>query len=200
MKKITSVLSMALFGLAAIAGNPVKQKVAVDTKNSKMEWIAEKVTGKHWGTVNIKSGAFEMDGGKLTGGTFDIDMTTIKVVDIEDKETNAKLTGHLMSDDFFSVKNHNTAQFVITKVKEKEGKNGNNYEITGDLTIKGITKPITFPARISVKDNQMKAYASLDVDRTKWDVRYGSGSFFDDLGDRTIYDEFNIKLDLTANM
>lgn len=200
MKKITSVLSMALFGLAAIAGNPVKQKVAVDTKNSKMEWIAEKVTGKHWGTVNIKSGSFEMDGEKLTGGTFDIDMTTIKVVDIEDKETNAKLTGHLMSDDFFSVENHNTAQFVITKVKEKEGKNGNNYEITGDLTIKGITKAITFPARISMKDNQMKAYASLDVDRTKWDVRYGSGSFFDDLGDRTIYDEFNIKLDLTANM
>ena len=200
MKKITSVLSMALFGLAAFAGNPVKQKVAVDTKSSKMEWIAEKVTGKHWGTVNIKSGEFELEGDQLTGGTFDIDMTTITVVDIEDKETNAKLKGHLMSDDFFSVENHNTAQFVITKVKAKEGKNGNNYEITGDLTIKGITKPITFPARISMKDNQLKAYASLDVDRTKWDVRYGSGSFFDDLGDRTIYDEFNIKLDLTANM
>jgi polyisoprenoid-binding protein YceI len=200
MKKITSVLSIALFSMAVFAGNPEKKQAAVDTKSSKMEWIAEKVTGKHWGTVNIKSGTVELEGDQLVGGNFEIDMTSIKVDDIEDKDTNAKLKGHLMSDDFFSVEKHNTSKFVITKVKQKEGKNGNNYEITGDLTIKGITKSLTFPARISMKDNKFKAYASLDVDRTEWDVRYGSGSFFDDLGDRTIYDEFNIKLDITANM
>lgn len=200
MKKIFTLVAVALFSLSVVAGTPAKKSAKVDVKSSKMEWVGEKVTGKHWGTVNIKSGELEVENGKLIGGTFLIDMTTIKVDDIEDKESNENLRGHLMSEDFFNVKNHATSKFVITKVTEKAGKNGNNYEITGELTIKGKTNTITFPARVSMEDNTLKAYASLNVDRTKWDVRYGSGSFFDNLGDRTIYDEFNIKLDLTAKM
>ena len=141
MKKL-GLLAVIALSLSAFKGNPAAKKAAVDTQNSKLEWVAEKVTGKHWGTVNIKEGSFELTDGQVSGGTFTIDMTSIKVTDIEDKETNGKLVGHLKSPDFFSVAENPTSKFVIKKVKEKAGDNGNNYEVTGDLTIKGITKRI----------------------------------------------------------
>ena len=160
----------------------------VNVEKSTVTWKAYKVTGSHTGTVDLTSGALEFDNGALTGGTFVVDMTSLISTDLEG-EYKGKLEGHLKSDDFFSVANHPTANIVFTSVKAN-GKN--SYEVTGDLTIKGITKPITFD--LSVYGS--KATASLKVDRAQYDVRYGSGSFFENLGDKTIYDEFDLVVDL----
>ena len=117
-----------------------------------------------------------------------VDMSSIICTDLEG-EYKQKLEGHLKSDDFFSVASHETSKLVFTDVKST-GKN--SYEVTGDLTIKGITKPVTFD--VSVYGS--KATATLKIDRAEYNVRYGSGSFFDDLGDKTIYDEFDLVVDL----
>lgn len=190
MKK--SVLSLALavvFGTAAFATTPVEgDKKEVNTETSVVAWKAYKVTGSHMGTVALKSGTLEFDGEKLVGGEFVVDMPTIITTDLEG-DMKGKLEGHLKSDDFFGVEAHPTATLKFTEVKAS-GKN--SYEVTGDLTIKGITKPITFD--VSVYGS--KATATLKVDRAAYDVKYGSGSFFDNLGDKTIYDEFDLVVDL----
>ena len=189
MKK--TVLSLALaviFGSSAFA-NPIDgEKKAIKTSESKVTWKAYKVTGSHTGTVDLKSGSLEFDGDKLVGGEFVVDMTTIACTDLEG-EYKGKLEGHLKSDDFFSTASNPTSKLVFTNVKAS-GKN--SYQVTGDLTIKGTTKPVTFDVSIYGS----KATATLKVDRAKYDVRYGSGSFFDDLGDKTIYDEFDLVVDL----
>ncbi len=190
MKK--NVLSLALaivFGAIAVANSPVnEEKKEIKAKESKVTWKAYKVTGSHTGTVNLKSGTLLFDEGKLTGGEFDVDMTSLISADLEG-EYKGKLEGHLKSDDFFGVEKYPNSTLVFTKVKAT-GKN--SYKVRGDLTIKGITKQITFD--VSVYGS--KATATLKVDRAQYDVKYGSGSFFDDLGDKTIYDEFDLVVDL----
>ena len=169
----------------------------VDTLNSNVQWVGYKVTGQHSGVVNIKSGSLTYnDQGFFSGGAFDIDMTTLKCTDIQG-ETAGKLEGHLKSDDFFGVATYPTAKFVITKVASK-GKPG-EYKITGNLTIKQTTKEIEFDALLAEADGgKIVATGDIKIDRTDFDVRYGSGSFFDGLGDKTIYDEFDLKVKLTA--
>ncbi len=190
MKK--NVLSLALaivFGASATASTPIDgEKKEVKTKESKVTWKAYKVTGSHTGTVDLKEGALMFDGDKLTGGEFVVNMASLISTDLEG-EYKGKLEGHLKSDDFFGVETHPTSKLVFTKVKSS-GKN--SYEVKGDLTIKGITKPITFDVSIYGS----KATATMKVDRAEYDVRYGSGSFFDNLGDKTIYDEFDLVVDL----
>ena len=190
MKK--NVLSLALaiiFGASATASTPIDgEKKEVKTNESKVTWKAYKVTGSHTGTVDLKEGALMFDGDKLTGGEFVVNMASLISTDLEG-EYKGKLEGHLKSDDFFGVETHPTSKLVFTKVKAS-GKN--SYEVTGDLTIKGITKPVTFDVSIYGS----KATATLKVDRAEYDVRYGSGSFFDNLGDKTIYDEFDLVVDL----
>ncbi|WP_422083954.1 YceI family protein [Ulvibacterium sp.] len=190
MKK--NVLSLALaivFGASATASTPIDgEKKEVKTKESKVTWKAYKVTGSHTGTVDLKEGALMFDGDKLTGGEFVVSMASLISTDLEG-EYKGKLEGHLKSDDFFGVETHPTSKLVFTKVKAS-GKN--SYEVTGDLTIKGITKPVKFDVSIYGS----KATATLKVDRAEYDVRYGSGSFFDNLGDKTIYDEFDLVVDL----
>ncbi len=190
MKK--SVLSLALavvFGTTAFATTPVDgEKKEVNVETSTVSWKAYKVTGSHNGTVALKEGALIFDGETLTGGEFTVDMPSIIATDLEG-DMKGKLEGHLKSDDFFGVKAHPTASLVFTAVKAS-GKN--SYEVTGDLTIKGITKPVTFDVSIYGS----KATATLKVDRAAYDIKYGSGSFFDNLGDKTIYDEFDLVVDL----
>lgn len=164
------------------------EKKVVDTEASKITWKAYKVTGSHEGTINLASGNLDFNGTTLTGGAFVVDMTTINTTDLEG-EYKKKLDGHLHSDDFFGTATHKTASLEITSVKAS-GKNA--YDATANLTIKNITKEVNFT--ISVYGS--KATASLKVDRSEFDVRYGSGSFFDNLGDKTIYDEFDLVVDL----
>lgn len=169
--------------------------VTVDTDASVISWKAYKVTGEHEGVLKVKDGQLDFTDGALTGGSFAIDMTTIKVTDLEGGMA-AKLEGHLKSADFFGIEAHPTASFNITKVVSR-GAPG-DYRVTGDLTIKENTKEIRFNTSIVEEDGVYVATADLKLDRTDFDVRYGSGSFFENLGDKTIYDEFDLGIKLVT--
>lgn len=195
MKRIL-LSSMAIVALWAF--NTIEKKsYKIDTNASELTWLAKKVTGQHNGTIKIKDGALDASNNKLTGGSFTIDMTTIVCTDLEDEKWNKKLVGHLKSGDFFGVEEHNTASFAITKAESKKS-DGGNYQITGDLTIKNITNEVTFPAQVEFKDGKVTAIATIIFDRSKFDIRYGSNSFFDNLGDKTIYDDVEIGVNLTT--
>jgi polyisoprenoid-binding protein YceI len=182
------VLAVIITGSMS-ATDPVNEvKKDVKTSASTVTWKAYKVTGSHTGTVALKSGALLFEGDQLSGGEFTVDMTSLISTDLEG-EYKGKLEGHLKSDDFFGVEKHPNSKLVFTNVSST-GKN--SYEVTGDLTIKGITKPVTFDVSIYGS----KATATMKVDRAQYDVRYGSGSFFENLGDKTIYDEFDLVVDL----
>ena len=197
MKKLAYTLAIVLGSFTAFAGEGDKT-ATINTKESKVEWEGEKVTGKHWGTVTIEKGTLSLEGENVTGGTVVLDMSSITVDDMEG-EYAEKLRGHLNSADFFNTAEYKNATFEITKVAEKKGANGNTHVISGNLTIKGITKKVSFPARVTVEGGVVKAFASFSLNRTEWDIKYGSGSFFDDLGDKTIYDEFQVKFSVVAN-
>lgn len=190
MKKNTLSLVLSVFtGLTTMASTPVDNEVKqIKTSESTVTWKGYKVTGSHYGTIALKEGSLIFNGDKLTGGEFVVDMPTLVSNDLEG-EYKGKLETHLKHDDFFGVDAHPTSKLVFTSVKST-GKN--SYEVTGDLTIKGKTNPVTFD--ISVYGN--KATATMKVDRSLYDVKYGSGSFFDNLGDKTIYDEFDLVVDL----
>lgn len=168
---------------------------SVDTEASEITWKAYKVTGSHEGTLAIKDGQLDFKDGQLTGGSFEIDMNSIKVTDL-DGQGAAKLEGHLKSPDFFGVENHPSAAFTITKVVSR-GTPG-DYRVTGDITIKETTKEIRFNAEVVEKEGNYIATADVKLDRTDFNVRYGSGSFFENLGDKTIYDEFDLNIKLVT--
>lgn len=181
-------LFLSVFSLM-LAFSVSAQSKAVNASASKVNWKAYKVTGSHEGSVNVKSGNLKFTGDVLTGGDFVIDMNSINCTDLQGGgKTN--LEGHLKSDDFFGVASYPDAKFVITKVVSK-GKPG-EYRIIGNLTIKKSTKEIKFDATVSGG----MAKATLKIDRTDYDVKYGSGSFMDNLGDKTIYDEFDLNVNL----
>ncbi|WP_266368191.1 YceI family protein [Tellurirhabdus rosea] len=168
----------------------------VDATQSVLNWNGKKVTGEHYGTVNISKGNLIADGGKLTGGTVEIDLRTITSTDLKDnKEYHDKLIGHLKNDDFFGVDKYPTATFKITKVTPK---GGNQYDIVGDLTIKGKTAPATFPATVTTSGNTITANGKATIDRTKYDIRYGSKSFFSNIGDKAINDDFTVDMKVVA--
>ncbi|MCP9236395.1 YceI family protein [Lewinella sp. JB7] len=190
---LKSILFLSTFALVTAAATTVS--VAVDPAASEISWKAYKVTGNHTGTIDISAGRLEFTDTLLTGGSFTIAMPSITVTDLEGNG-KAKLEGHLKSDDFFGVESHPEATFVITNVNSR-GLPG-DYRITGDVTIKGHTKSIRFNAKVTQKDGLYVAKADLTLDRTDFDVRYGSGSFIDNLGDKTIYDEFELSVTLVT--
>ena len=189
------VLVAALFGFAFT--NPASSPVAasVDLKSSYVKWLASKVTGQHYGKVMLKSGSLEFKNDMLTGGNFVLDMNSITVDDLTGGGAE-KLKGHLKSDDFFGVEKYPTAKFEITKVISR-GTPG-AYKIIGNLTIKSTTKEIRFNADLKEEAGKTVGTAKITLDRTDYDIRYGSGSFFENLGDKTIYDEFNLDVNLVV--
>jgi polyisoprenoid-binding protein YceI len=168
----------------------------VDTAKSSIEWVGKKVTGKHNGSIKIQSGELKVVNNVITGGNLTIDMQSIVNEDLTDKESNQKLIGHLKSPDFFDVENFPTAIFEVVRLDA--GKVEAEEVITGKLTIKGKTDEISIPVKVSIDNNELKAKGTAVIDRTKWDIRYGSGKFFDNLGDKVIYDEVDIDFDLVA--
>lgn len=172
--------------LTTLSFTTLKEEIKI--KESNITWVGKKVTGSHTGNINLKSGHFNVEDGKPVGGEFVIDMTSINVTDLSG-ENKEKLEGHLKSDDFFGVEKFPAAKLVITSISEKD--NG-NYGVVGNLTIKEDTHPVTFDLNWSGNS----ATTNLTIDRSKYNVRYGSGSFFDNLGDNTIYDNFDLKVDL----
>ena len=187
MKNLKTIAIALLVAFSATTINAQSKKVNVSKSN--INWVGKKVTGQHEGTVNLKDGTLIFNGKKLTGGSFDVDMTTINVTDLKAGQGKEKLEGHLTSEDFFGTEKFKSATLVFKTIVDK----GNNlYAVTADLTIKGKTNPVTF--NLSVNGN--KATTNFKVDRTKYDIKYGSGSFFDNLGDKAISDNFDLMVEL----
>lgn len=199
MKQCAGFLAAVLFVANVAVAEDGKKATTykVDASKSELKWNGKKVTGEHYGTINLKEGSFTLDGAKLTGGSFVADMNSIIVQDLTDKEYNGKLLGHLKSEDFFSVEKHPTAKFVVTNATQKSG---NTYDVTGNLTIKGITKPVTFPVTVTPAGNGAAVKGTIVVDRSKYDMKFRSKSFFDaaTLGNNLIYDDFTIEVNLVA--
>ncbi|WP_064967950.1 YceI family protein [Tenacibaculum ovolyticum] len=189
MKNLTkNTVLIAILAFITFSFTTINSKKEIKIKNSNVVWKGYKVTGAHQGTIAIKSGHLNFNEDKLTGGEFTIDMSSISSTDLQG-EYKGKLEGHLKSDDFFGVTKYPTASLVFKKVKSVSK---NTYKITANITIKGKTEKVSF--NFSVYGN--KANASLKIDRTKFDVKYGSTSFFDGLKDKAIYDEFDLIVDL----
>lgn len=192
--KLTSA-ALLLFVITASSFKTASLKediYKVDTEKSVISWVGKKFAGSHNGTLKLKSGTLSFNGKKLTKGGFVIDMPTIK-----DADNNANLENHLKADDFFGVEKFPTAAFVITKVVN----DGTSEAIvTGNLTLKGITSPITFKATLTWSgDGSLIAMADkVMVDRTKYGIKFKSKSAMPDIGDKFIYDEFELKIMLVA--
>jgi polyisoprenoid-binding protein YceI len=195
MKKLFfAFLITAGFAAAAQAGDSTKGEFKVNAASSKVEWTGRKVTGKHFGTVNIKEGTLQIKDGVLIGGSFTIDMTSITVTDLTG-EYKGKLEGHLKSDDFFGTEAYPTSKLVITQATDK---GDGQYDVKANLTIRDVTLPIIFMAQLTPDGKKYNATTNLTIDRSKFNVKYGSGSFFDGLGDSTIYDEFDLAISLVT--
>lgn len=183
LKSIALALVVALGTLTASAQTTKK----VDASKSKVLWLAKKVGGQHNGDVNLKEGALVFNGKKLVGGNFTVDMTSINTTDLQG-EWKGKLDGHLKNDDFFAVEKFPTSTLVFKSIGAKSA---NTYTVTADLTIKGITAPVTF----DIVANKGVANATVMVDRTKYDIKYASKNF-GALADKAIDDEFELKVNL----
>lgn len=182
-----TVAILAIFVSATVYGQSLK----VNVEKSIIKWNGKKVVGEHYGSIKIKSGLFEIKNNAIVSGTFVIDMNTITCADLEDEGYNAKLVGHLKSDDFFGVDMHPTAELQIKEASEFKN---DKAHVKANLTIKGKTNAIEFEA----KKMGSEYTALITVDRSKYDVKYGSTSFFDNLGDKAISDEFTLNVKLVT--
>jgi polyisoprenoid-binding protein YceI len=169
----------------------VAQKHEVNAQKSSVEWLGKKIGGQHNGAIMLKSGSIELKDNQIVSGNFVVDMTSITCADLKDEGYNQKLVGHLKSDDFFGVEAYPTASFKLTESsKFSDGK----ASVKGDITIKGKTESITFDV---VKKGSAYS-AKIEIDRSKFDVKYGSNSFFDNLGDKAIDDIFTLTVMLAV--
>jgi polyisoprenoid-binding protein YceI len=194
IKNISKILSIAflLFTLSLSAQTEMK----INSKYSTINWKGFKPTGSHYGTILLKSGNFIINEDKIIGGEFTIDMTSIVDLDMPaDDEYNTKLVNHLKSDDFFGVEKYPTANFKISEIENK----GEKILIKGDLTIKKKTNPVSFTATAEISNDLLLLKSdTFKIDRSKWDIKYKSKSFFDDLEDKFIYDDMEISIEVEA--
>ena len=191
MKKVFFMLAVAFATMSFI--NPIdsiNNKFKVDIENSAVHWKGYKPTGSHNGTIKLIEGDLKIKDGKIEGGSFTVDMSTIK-----DADGSKKLVGHLKSPDFFDIKEHTTSKFEITNSELKDGK----ILITGDMTIKGITKQIVFTATL-VEGEETVTFESdtFQINRTDFNIKYKSKSFFNNLKEKFINDEFDLKIKIVA--
>jgi polyisoprenoid-binding protein YceI len=219
MTNFGKLFSLAIVaGLIASCGGPQGEKAAtgeaqevsvksgdvtltVDLVSSNVEWVGAKPTGEHNGTVNLQGGELMLTDGSIVGGNFTIDMNSIKNFDLASEEDNAKLVGHLKSPDFFDVEKYPTAVFQITSVEPLTGNADASHNITGNLTMKDETKSVTFPAMVTITDNTVTATTpAFVIDRTQWNVQYGSKTLFKNLQDKFINDEISLKINLSAEI
>jgi len=168
-----------------VGGNASAKVLTAIPDKTEITWLGKKVGGQHSGTINLKSGELKVEDDAIFSGEFVIDMNSIKDTDLADADSKQKLEGHLKSDDFFAVEKYPEAKLTISK---KASFNGDVAHVKGDLTIKGITHPLEF----DVTRNGKTYSTRITVDRAKYNVRYGSDSFFDNLGDKVIYDNFEM--------
>ena len=180
-KKLLSILLI-------VVTNTAFSQIQFDLKKSDLKWTGSKITGQsHSGSLEVSSATLSIDDTMRPYGVFTVDMTSLTNDDLTG-EWKQKLEGHLKSDDFFSVKKYPKATLIIKKINSH---NNNTYEVTGDLTIKNRTHPVNF-SLVVYKD---RVESKLTFDRTKYDIQFASGSFFENLGDNLILDE--ITMDIT---
>ena len=192
-KLFTYILSISIITLFSFTSHV--NKVNANKNNSTVIWTGSKPTGSHTGNVTLNDGYLSFDHGNLVGGEFTIDMTSITCTDIESEKKNKYLVDHLKDEDFFDVNQFPEAKLVVNRVKNLKG---SQFEMKGNMTIKGITKPVTFNADIKINKNSYTAIAKIVIDRTKWGVEYKSGNIFKDLGDKIIYDDMEFDIFLVS--
>ena len=197
-KTILSIVAAVAVALSAQA-QITDGKYILDFNKSTINWKASKVTGSgHEGTVRVSSGVMNV-AGKSINGKVKVDMNGIVCTDLQDAGKNAYLLNHLKGEDFFNTVKFPDAIFETTKITEAKGNDGTTHRVEGNLTIKGITKPVSFNAKISGGNGQIYIVGDLKVDRTQFDIKYGSTSFFDNLGDNAINNDFTLKFSLVGN-
>lgn len=191
----TNIFLAFSFSSLAFAANTNTKSYQVSPTESEVKWEGKKVTGAHDGMVSVKEGNLDFKKGILTNCKIIIDMNSITNKDLTDKEYNQKLVTHLKSDDFFAVDKYPEAVFETTKIRKGKGK---EYKIDGNMTIKGVSKPVGLTMEINEKGGAINGTGTMKLDRTLWDIRYGSGKFFEKLGDKMIYDDFELTLKIVA--
>lgn len=192
MKKSKLILFTMAFATFSFVSQSVfsQDNFKVTVENSKLTWKGYKPTGSHTGEIALASGNIALKNNKLTGGSFVANMSTIK-----DADGSAKLEGHLKSEDFFDIAVYPTAKFDITKTEVK----GAKIHVTGNMTIKGITKQLTFPATLAVnKDNVTLTSDTFQINRADFNVKYKSKTFFNDLKDKFVNDDFDFQVTIVA--
>jgi polyisoprenoid-binding protein YceI len=191
MKKAGIVTLMAIFAVTQLAA---QKKYVADPSATVIKWHGEKIVGgKHDGTINLREGWLNSDGKSITGGEFVVDMTSIKNLDVKDAGSRAKLEGHLKSDDFFGVEKYPMSKLVITGSSQFTG---GKATVKGNLTIKEATHPVEFTVAETKAGDVLTYTASITFDRSLYDVRFGSGKFFSNLGDNAIRDEIKLEVSL----
>lgn len=180
------------FGLVTVSA---QKTLKADATATVITWNGKKIGGEHSGTINLKEGWLTVDKKAFTGGEFIVDMASIKDVDIKDEGMRGKLEGHLKSDDFFGVEKYPVSKLVITG--STLGVDG-SLLVKGKLTIKASTNPVEFTAKPSVAGDVTIWSALVKIDRSLYDVRYGSGKFFPNIGDKAISDDFTLDIRLAV--
>jgi polyisoprenoid-binding protein YceI len=194
-KTILTVITISFIAFSFT--NIKKTNYKVNTVISKINWKGFKPTGSHYGTIDLDNGNIIIKNDKITGGEFTINMNSIVDLDMPaDNEYNAKLVGHLKSADFFDVEKYPNGSFQIKETENKDGKT----LIKGELTLKDISHPVSFLADIKIENGQLTLKSeTFKIDRSKWNIRYKSKSFFDDLKDKFIEDDMEISIEVIAN-
>jgi polyisoprenoid-binding protein YceI len=169
----------------------VTKNFKANLAKSSIAWTGKKITGQHDGTINLTQGEIEVENGKITSGRFDIDTTSIVILDIQDPATNAQFKEHLFDDDFFAVAKFPSAHFTLFNVSHLTG---NRNKVDGTLTIKDITHALSFEADIEMSENTIIVKGEIVVDRTKYGMKYSSGNFFKGLGDKLVHNDFILRI------
>ena len=172
-------------------------KFQIQQASSHVNWTGKKVLGLHTGTINIVKGYLEIIDSHILGGEIEIDMTSIVINDVADKKTHQDFFNHLLNDDFFSVDKFKTSKLIISNAHHV----GNNkFKINGTLTIKDISHPVSFMATVEIFTNSLHSLGEIVIDRTFYNIRYGSGKFIENLGDKLIYDDFVLQFKLVGQL
>jgi len=193
MKRIIVILIVSVLAVTLM---PAQKKLVADAAATAIVWHGHKIVGaSHTGNIDLKSGWITLKGKTVTGGEFLVDMNTIKDTDLKDEKMSARLVGHLKSEDFFGVEKYPFSKLVITgSSKTSDGK----ILFRGNLTIKEATHPVEFTATESKDGENLIFTADINFDRSLYDVRFGSGKFFSNLGDNAIVDEINLNVKLVV--
>lgn len=213
MKTYLLALSVLLFAVSC--GNNPKNKIegtdsqavavgagenlTVDTQASSIKWVGSKPGGDHHGTIGIKEGNLTINGESVASGAFIIDMNSIKNEDLTDGKMNDMLVNHLKSVDFFDVATYPESSFAITKVEPVSANDSISHMISGNLRMKDVEKNITFGAKITKEGDTYKAVTvPFTIDRTQWNVKYGSKSLFAELKDNIVNDNIELQITIVA--